>query len=165
MTVVALSMDLPREDKLTKTFVLSQVLQDLFASQGSAVLATTESGRPYLSLMAFAASDDLRFLVVATPKASRKHRNLMTDPRVALLVDNRTNKPDDVKQAMAVTVMGVAEECSTAEAEYFLGLYRDKHPHLVEFATSLENVLVKVKVDRYYLVSRFQEVREYSPGS
>lgn len=149
---------------MTKAFVLSQVLKDLFTSQGSAVLATTESGRPYLSLMAFAASDDLRFLVVATPRASRKYRNLMTDPRVALLVDNRTNQPEDLKQAIAVTVMGVAEECSPAETGYFLGLYRDKHPYLVDFATSLENVLVKVQVDRYYLVSRFQEVREYSPG-
>jgi len=120
--------------------------------------------RPYLSLMAFAAGDDLRFLVVATPRASRKYRNLMTDPRVALLVDNRTNQPEDVKQAIAVTVMGVAEECSPAETGYFFGLYRDKHPYLVDFATSLENVLVKVQVDRYYLVSRFQEVREYSPG-
>jgi heme iron utilization protein len=153
-----------REDKLTKAFTLSQVLRDLFGSQRSAVLATAESGRPYLSLMAFAASDDLKYLVVVTPKASRKYRNLVTDPRVALLVDNRTNNPEDVKQAIAVTVMGVAEECSPAEAEYFLGLYRDRHPHLVEFANSLENVLIKVRVDRYYLVSRFQDVREYSPG-
>jgi nitroimidazol reductase NimA-like FMN-containing flavoprotein (pyridoxamine 5'-phosphate oxidase superfamily) len=149
---------------LTKALASPQVLQDLFASQRSAVLATTEGGQPYLSLMAFVASDDLKFLVIATPRATRKYRNLMTDPRVALLVDNRTNQPRDVEQALAVTALGVAEECAPAEIEHFLSLYRSKHPHLEEFATSPENVLIKVKVDRYYLVSRFQEVREYSPA-
>lgn len=164
MIIVRTFIDLSEEDKLTKALALPKVLQDLFASQRSAVLATTEDGQPYLSLMAFAASDDLKFLLVVTPRATRKYRNLMTDPRVALLVDNRTNQPWDVEHAIAVTAMGVAEECALAETEHFLSLYRGKHPHLEEFATSLENVLIKVKVDRYYLVSRFQEVREYSPA-
>jgi hypothetical protein len=46
------------EEKLTKEGSL-QMLQEFFASQRSAVLATTENGQPYLSLMAFATTSDL----------------------------------------------------------------------------------------------------------
>jgi hypothetical protein len=115
---------------LTKDFTLFKLLQDLFASQRSAVLATSEDGQPYLSLMAFAASDDLKFLVLASPRSSRKYRNLIADSRVALLVDNRTNQPHDVEQAIAVTALGVAEECALPEIDYFLDFYRSKHPNL-----------------------------------
>jgi len=151
------------ERKLTNE-VSSQILQELFAAQRSAVLATTENGQPYLSLMAFATTSDLQYLLVATYRATRKYRNIEADPRVALLVDNRTNQPTDTEQAMAVTALGAAKEVGAAEKDRFLQIYLAKHPHLEKFVTSPECALIEVEVERYLVVSNFQEIRELVPG-
>jgi len=140
------------------------MLQELFAAQRSAVLATTENGQPYLSLMAFATTSDLQYLLVATYRATRKYRNIEADPRVALLVDNRTNQPTDTEQAMAVTALGAAKEVGAAEKDRFLQIYLAKHPHLEKFVTSPECALIEVEVERYFVVSNFQEIRELVPG-
>jgi len=149
--------------KLTNE-VSSPMLQELFAAQRSAVLATTENGQPYLSLMAFATTSDLQYLLVATYRATRKYRNIEADPRVALLVDNRTNQPTDTEQAMAVTALGAAKEVGAAEKDRFLQIYLAKHPHLEKFVTSPECTLIEVEVERYFVVSNFQEIRELVPG-
>jgi nitroimidazol reductase NimA-like FMN-containing flavoprotein (pyridoxamine 5'-phosphate oxidase superfamily) len=140
-----------------------QMLREFFASQRSAVLATTEKGQPYLSLMAFAATGDLRHLLIATYRATRKYRNIGADPRVALLVDNRANQPSDTEQAMAVTALGRAQEAAASEKDRFLGIFLAKHPHLHQFVSSPACALIRVDVERYFLVSNFQEVREVRP--
>jgi nitroimidazol reductase NimA-like FMN-containing flavoprotein (pyridoxamine 5'-phosphate oxidase superfamily) len=150
------------EGKLTNEASL-QMLQELFAAQGSVVLATTENGQPYLSLMAFANTSDLQYLLVATYRATRKYRNIEADPRVALLVDNRSNQPSDIEQSMAVTVLGRAQEVGATEKNQFLRIYLAKHPHMEKFVSSPECVLIKVKVERYFVVSNFQEIKEVVP--
>jgi nitroimidazol reductase NimA-like FMN-containing flavoprotein (pyridoxamine 5'-phosphate oxidase superfamily) len=139
------------------------MLQEFLASQRSAVLATTENGQPYLSLMAFAATDDLQYLLVATYRATRKFRNIEADPRVALLVDNRSNQPSDTEQSMAVTALGRAKEVEATERNWFLRTYIAKHPHLEIFVSSPECTLIKIRVERYFLVSNFQEIKEVVP--
>ena len=150
------------EGKLTNE-VSWQLLQELFAAQRSAVLGTTENGQPYLSLMAFATTSDLQYLLVATYRGTRKYRNIEADPRVALLVDNRSNQPSDTEQSLAVTALGQAKEVGATEKNRFLKIYLAKHPHLEKFVRSPECALIKVKVERYLVVSNFQEIREVLP--
>jgi nitroimidazol reductase NimA-like FMN-containing flavoprotein (pyridoxamine 5'-phosphate oxidase superfamily) len=137
-------------------------LRALFASQRLAVLATREEdGQPYANLMAFAASDDLRTLLLVTGRATRKYDNLRAEPRVALLIDNRSHQPSDIHEAAAVTVLGDAEEVSGVERERLLPTYVAQHPHLEAFASSPSCALFRVRVRSYYLVRRFQEVTEF----
>jgi len=137
-------------------------LRALFASQRLAVLATREEdGQPYANLMAFAASDDLRTLLLVTGRATRKYDNLRAEPRVALLIDNRSHQASDIHEAAAVTVLGDAEEVSGEERERLLTTYVAKHPHLEAFASSPSCALFQVRVRSYYLVRRFQEVTEF----
>ncbi len=137
-------------------------MQELFRDQKLAVLATQEPGQPYLSLMAFAATEDLTSLIVATYRETRKYRNIMNAPRVSLLVDSRTNQAEDFSEALAVTILGEAREVEQEEKPQFLELFLGRHPQLRDFATSPECALLKVKVSKYYLVRRFQEVLELS---
>jgi len=142
-----------------------RILQDLFASQSLAVMAThDDDGQPYASLMAFVASDDLMQVLVATARSTRKYANLTADPRVALLVDSRSNRDDDVHRAVAVTVLGEAEEVGDFERDGLLRLYLAKHPHLEEFVAAPACALMRVKVASYYLVSNFREVVELHMG-
>jgi len=136
------------------------LLKELFATQKLAVLATQEPEQPYLSLMAFAATEDLSTLIVATYRGTRKYRNIINAPRVTLLVDSRTNRAQDFAEALAVTILGEAREVALAEKSLFLELFLRRHPQLRDFATQPECALIKVKVSKYLAVRRFQEVLE-----
>lgn len=139
---------------------LKKTLKDLFASQRLGVLATCGRRQPYSSLVAFAATNDLKYLVFATTRATRKYANLSTESRVALLVDNRSNKDTDFHRAIAVTALGKAEEAKESERDRFLKLYLAKHPYLEDFVMSPTCALLKISVDKYHMVSRFQNVME-----
>jgi nitroimidazol reductase NimA-like FMN-containing flavoprotein (pyridoxamine 5'-phosphate oxidase superfamily) len=156
-----------RGSSVRDTESIKSLLRELFREQQFAVLATREEdGQPYASLMAFAASDDLRQLLLVTSRSTRKFVNLRTEPRVSLLIDSRSrgesepHQSADIHEAVAVTVLGEAEEVAGAERHDLLTEYLAKHPHLEGFATSPSCALVRVKVKSYYLVSRFQEVVE-----
>ncbi len=77
-----------------------------------------------------------------------------------MLVDNRSNQDSDFHRAIAVTALGTAEEVKESERDRFLRLYLAKHPYLEEFVNSPNCALLKVSVDRYHMVSRFQNVME-----
>jgi nitroimidazol reductase NimA-like FMN-containing flavoprotein (pyridoxamine 5'-phosphate oxidase superfamily) len=135
-------------------------LQGLFNSQPLAVLATQNKGQPYTSLMAFVASKDLKDLFVATTRATRKFANILADSRVAMLVDSRSNEVSDFRWAMAVTATGQAEEVKSQERDKVLQIYLEKHPHLEEFVSAPSCALLRIRVDRYYVATRFQKVIE-----
>lgn len=146
---------------MTQPDDLTNQLRELFATQPLAVLSTGSDSRPYASLVAFAASSDLRRLFFATTRDTRKYANIRSNSRVALLVDNRTNRVDDFTSAIAVTVLGDSRELTGEERADAEGLYLGKHPHLQEFVSSPSCALVEVAVSSLYLVSRFQNVTEF----
>ena len=136
-------------------------LRELTASQSFAVLSTHDAGQPYASLVAFAAGADLTTLHFATTRATRKYANLSADPRVALLMDSRCNSAADVSNAVAATATGVSHELSGDEHSTALALYLEKHPYLESFVTAPTCALLRVDVNTYYVVDRFQHVVEW----
>ena len=139
---------------------IRHMLGELLSSQRLAVLSTHNSGQPYASLVAFACSDDLRFLYFVTPRATRKFSNLQNDGRMALLITSSANQETDFHEAMAVTVVGSAGEISGPEKETALNRYLERHPYLEEFARSPTCAFVKVNARTYILVKDFQHVTE-----
>lgn len=139
---------------------LRLAIGEMLAEQPLAVLATQGEEGPYASLIGFAATDDLRFIIFATPRPTRKYANLIAEPRVAFLIDNRSNDEADFHQAAAVTIRAKAEEVPPEEREKTLEIFLAKHPHLADFTASPTTALFRAKVDTCYLVTRFQEVVE-----
>jgi nitroimidazol reductase NimA-like FMN-containing flavoprotein (pyridoxamine 5'-phosphate oxidase superfamily) len=135
-------------------------LTRLMASQNLAVLATHDHGQPYTSLVAFAGSKDLKSLFFITGRATRKYANLKADPRAAMMIDNRSNAPADIADAMAATASGFVDIISENEGAELLNRYLQKHPHLAEFARSPSTRLIRLNVHCYYVVNRFQNVVE-----
>ncbi len=140
-------------------------LRELFDSQQLAVLATDAGGRPYASLVAFAATDDLTRLIFATTRATRKFANIQENPHVSLLIDSRSNQVSDFRDAVAVTAMGSAAEVSSDDWSPLRDRYLKRHPHLKSFVDAPSCALLRMNVAQYYLVSRFQNVTawEISP--
>lgn len=140
---------------------LLKIIRELIMSQKLAALSTQDHGQPYINLMAFAATDDLKYLFFATSRATRKYANLMADARVALLIDNRTNQEVDFVNAAALTALGKVWELLGLEREQALPIYLKKHTYLKDFVMSPSCSLLRLKVDKYILVTRFQEIREW----
>jgi nitroimidazol reductase NimA-like FMN-containing flavoprotein (pyridoxamine 5'-phosphate oxidase superfamily) len=139
---------------------LTTRLRELFRTQGLAVLSTHGEGGPYASLVGFAATEDLKSLLFATSRSTRKYANLMGESHAAMLVDSRSNQDSDFHNAIAVTATGRTEEVTAAERDALLKTYLDKHPHLTEFVSAPTCALLHLAVDTYYVVERFQHVVE-----
>lgn len=135
-------------------------LRNFFQTQKLTVLATQEPGHPYLSLMAFAMTDDLSSLIVATKKETRKYFNMIKTPGVAFLIDNRSDERGLFQNTMAVTGIGRAMEIEEIEKESFITLFVEKHPELKTFVRSRESALFKIIIDNLIVINQFQEAEE-----
>lgn len=137
------------------------VVRALLESQRFAVLATDNHGQPFASLMAFAVTEDLRQLVMLTERTTRKYANLLSNPRVTLLIDDRENTGSDTEDSVVVTAIGEAQESDPDIGAPLLELFLTRHPYLAAFAASPTCAIVRVKLSSYQLVSRFQQVMEW----
>ncbi|MEZ4525483.1 MAG: pyridoxamine 5'-phosphate oxidase family protein [Desulfobacterales bacterium] len=137
-------------------------IRQLFASQMLAVLATDDGEFPYTSLVAFSCTEDLKCLLFVTDRFTRKYKNMEKNPHVSLLIDSRSNRPEDFENAIAVTAVGRVAPVGEDEKEEMKKIFLSKHPRLKDFVNVSATVLMKVETDFYYPVSRFQQVREIS---
>lgn len=137
-------------------------IRSILNQQQLAVLSTQRDGQPYSSLMAFAFTNDLTNILVATSKATRKHQNIIKDSRVSLLVDNRINSSEDFHEATALTILGRAIEVGKKESSDYLSLYLLRHPYLDKFLSAPTTSFIKISVAHYLIVSQFQNVMEYN---
>ncbi|MBM4156176.1 MAG: pyridoxamine 5'-phosphate oxidase family protein [Lentisphaerae bacterium] len=126
-------------------------------------MATQGGGAPYTSLVAFAATPDLRHIVFPTRAGTRKFANLESEPRVALLVDNRSNTADDYRNATAVTAIGSVRIETGPGADGLRARLLARHPMLAEFLASPDCRIAAVAVSHYLLVTRFESVVRIDP--
>jgi len=140
---------------------LMEKIRNLFAVTRLAVLATDHDGSPYTSLVAFAASDDVREIYFATSKETRKYHYLKANCRVAFLVDNRSKTAVDFREGIAVTILGTATELHNAERESALASYVTNLPDLAEFVSSPTCALFRATVSSYSLVEEFEKISEH----
>jgi nitroimidazol reductase NimA-like FMN-containing flavoprotein (pyridoxamine 5'-phosphate oxidase superfamily) len=136
---------------------LRQTLKEVLATQRFCVLATQGQGQPYGSLVAFTETDDLKQLIFATSRDTRKFSNLVSEPRVALVIDSRSNSDSELRNAVAVTALGPAHEAVGGEREHLASIYLAKHPGLAGFIGSPEMAVCAVAVEDY-VIARFDEV-------
>lgn len=75
-----------------------------------------------------------------------------------MLIDNRGNKPDDIRKALVVTAVGTADELKQ-DFDFYKIFYLKKHPHLRDFINLPDTVLINLKVEKYLFVDHFQNVK------
>ena len=140
---------------------LRHSIEEILNTQSLAVLATNTGSSPYTSLVGFMASQDLKKIYFATFINTHKYYNISKHAQVSLLIDTRTNRVDDFNNSSALTILGNAETVPQGQRNTLLSLYLDKFSHLEEFVGDPQCVLVRITVDKYILVQRFQEVFEF----
>ena len=140
--------------------LLSDKLKNLFDSQKLGVLATQQKKNPYTSLVAFACSDDMKQIVFATSKATRKFANIISNPSVSFFIDNRSNRAIDFRKAIGVTALGAVRQITKNKNSKLIKLYLSKNPQLDSFIASRSCAFLCIDVKSFYIVERFQNVTE-----
>jgi len=139
-------------------------IERLVCEQPYAVLCVQGEGQPYGALVALAFSPDLRHAVFATPKATRKYRLLSQCSHVAMVIDNRPSKANELMEVEAVTVTGHSHLVERhAEFECLAELLLARHPYLASFVKADTCALFRVDTVRFLHVMRFQEVSQWVP--
>ncbi len=137
-------------------------LKFLNKTERHAVLATAFQGKPYASIVAFALTKDMKGAIFATPKKTRKYKNLMKNKHVALLIDNRKNTDKDYMGTESVSIIGRASTVRRGKRRGVLSkVLTRKHPLLREFVNSSSTALILVEIVRCLHVSKFQTVSEW----
>lgn len=144
--------------------VIPSIVKQLLESQKYAVLATDNCGQPYTSLMAFSVTEDLQSFLLMTERGRLKYENLMTNPRVAIFIDNRENIGSDLNEAIAITAKGLAEEVLGEECIDGRAFCLARHPDLQTFSASPTCALIRIRIKSYVVVRRFEEVTEWRIG-
>ena len=139
---------------------LRKTISDLLTAQKLGILATLGQAYPYQNIVAFAASGDLKNILFATMRSTSKYKNLKSRKRVAIFIDDRSNRETDFQQATGVTALGGALELRGQGREKFAKLFLRKHPSLREFLSAPDCALFSIQVRAYYVVLRFQDVVE-----
>jgi len=142
---------------------INDLLSRLFVTQQLGVLSTDLEGQPYSNLIAFAATEDLKSLVFVTNRNTSKYANVISNPKVAMMVDSRTNKQSDFNSAVAVTILGTAVEVAGNERDRLLELYIAKHPHLADFVSRPYQALMRVTASDFIIAS-FDSVQVVHTG-
>jgi nitroimidazol reductase NimA-like FMN-containing flavoprotein (pyridoxamine 5'-phosphate oxidase superfamily) len=116
--------------------------------------------------VAFALAPDGAAVLFATPRDSRKYRNLRANPRVSLLLDTRGERDRDYGSAEAITVVGRARVLRAGSSSWREAgrVLRAKHPALAAFLEAATTALVRVEIDEAVHVSGFQRVTTWRPG-
>jgi nitroimidazol reductase NimA-like FMN-containing flavoprotein (pyridoxamine 5'-phosphate oxidase superfamily) len=134
-----------------------QLLREIVGAQYFAVLNTVAQGLPYSNLVSFATTEDLRSLVFATGRNTRKHRNMQENHNISLLIDNRANQPSDTSQAVAVTVVGTVRD-EIENRNIYQDLLLARHPQLRPFIEAPDSAIMLVTVQEY-VIAGFSETR------
>ncbi|MEE4312541.1 MAG: pyridoxamine 5'-phosphate oxidase family protein [candidate division KSB1 bacterium] len=143
---------------------LANRIMQLVNGQPFAVLCTQGESQPYASLIAYAFTEDLKHFFFTTPVATRKYHLLTHCERVALMIDNRCQHPDDMTKIEAITVTGKATHIHSGDMhQQGKDLLKLRHSYLRQFVEANSTALFKIEVVRYFHVTQFQGVSQWIP--
>jgi uncharacterized pyridoxamine 5'-phosphate oxidase family protein len=133
------------------------LLREIVSTQYFAVLNTIGQGLPHSNLVSFAATEDLKSLIFVTGRNTRKYRNVQDNHNVSLLIDNRTNRPSDTSQAIAIAAIGIARE-ATDNRSLLRDILLARHPQLRHFVEAPDSAIMLVTIRRY-IVAAFDKTQ------
>ncbi|MCX7965431.1 MAG: pyridoxamine 5'-phosphate oxidase family protein [Syntrophorhabdaceae bacterium] len=134
-------------------------LRYLNSTENIAVLATWGDDMPYTSLVNFVLTDDLKTIIFATPRNTKKYKNIQGSRYVALLIDNRATTTGNFMDTEAVTIVGKAKILKKGKImEEMKRIYEAKHNDLKDFVNAETTALIAVDISYCVHVARFQTV-------
>ena len=120
------------------------------------VLSTIAGDRPYSSLMRYTCDPDCKEIYLVTHRNTTKYQNLMENPNVSLLIDNRDKNA--LARVQALTIEGcLAAIKDTEKITAILGQFNACHPDLTEFINQPEAELLRIGIRSFLLLNGLED--------
>jgi general stress protein 26 len=136
-------------------------IKELLDQQKYAVIATQKDNVPYTNLVAFASTEGLGSIFFATRRDTTKFLNMLNNPCVSVLIDNRKNQASDLKKATAVSAEALAKDVKK-EKEKIKKMLKEKHPELAGFINEPDCELFELEIQKYFFVDKFNNKKVLS---
>lgn len=134
-------------------------LEKLLQNQKYMVLASLNvEGIVCTNLVAFDVDESFENIHFITSKNTRKYANILSNHQVSAYIDNRNNDSMDITNIIGVNATGRAKELDKKKYSDVLRKFKLKMPFLEPFIYSNSNALIRVSVQYFDVVTRFQEV-------
>ena len=135
-----------------------EAVRAFLQTQVFGVLATVGADGPHTNIITYAFTDNLEWLLFSTPAESRKFKNILSEPRVAFFIDSRPLSTDRIKNAMGVTLKGIAQKIASDDLNSFSDIYLQRHPGMKHFVETSGNCLVGIRVEKLEIITDLIEV-------
>jgi uncharacterized pyridoxamine 5'-phosphate oxidase family protein len=123
-----------------------------------AVLATEGDGQPHASLVAVTWFESFRQLLFVTYRGTQKHRNIIKNGKVAVLIESANNNTSLINERSVLTAFGHAEEIELVKNEGIFRAHLERHPDLLFLSQSKDCALMRIMVDKYQVVRGIENV-------
>ncbi len=143
---------------------LASTIRELMTTQVQCVLSTVSEDVPSQHLMAYALETSLTDVYIASRRTTAKVRNMLENPSVSLLWDNRTGNTADHVQGLALMADGQASPLngwSRARAEHLL---LARNPELAKLFSLQDVAVFALRIRSYRLVQGYDSVSMLIPG-
>ena len=144
---------------------ISEYIRNVLQTCKLAVLATEGNGQPHASLLAITPISEFQQIIFATYRNTRKFENLLSNGRVAILIQGEDTDSLFKKTGFALTAYGYAEEVGKADYEEVMQAHLERHPDQANFLLSSDLVMIRIKVETFQVVRGIDDVTWWPVGS
>jgi uncharacterized pyridoxamine 5'-phosphate oxidase family protein len=144
---------------------LAATIADLLGQQAQCVLATMDDAGPCQHVMAYAYSEDLLTIYLATYMDTRKFRNMLSNPNVSMMWDNRRGGIQDHVDGYSLTATGVAMLLEGRAQDIPRAAVLSRNPALDKLLSQEKCRLFSVVLKEYTLTRGYDHVFRFGRGS
>ena len=138
-------------------------IRQMLDLQVQCALATQGVEAPSLHLMAYAVSDDLSDVFVASPADTTKVENMRARPPVALMWDNRTGSLSDHVEGTVLTARAAARELCGEERSHAVAALASRNASLEGLLSAGTTAVFALAVETYGLGIGYSDHTNYVP--
>ncbi|WP_045214784.1 pyridoxamine 5'-phosphate oxidase family protein [Desulfonatronovibrio magnus] len=130
---------------------MQDIILKIMKQNDLAVLTTSTENQPHCSLMAFICDDKGHNIFMLTQKDSSKFRNISANPKVAVMIDTRTQSPDR-SSIKALTVKGTCSPAQSIDQDTLKEQLLKQHPQLQGLAAQRDAIILQIKAESFLLL-------------
>ncbi|MEI7883834.1 MAG: pyridoxamine 5'-phosphate oxidase family protein [Clostridia bacterium] len=132
--------------------MLAQV-ERLLQENKLCVLCTAGENKPHCSLMTYMPGEDPRVLYMVASRESKKYQNMLGNPDVSLLIDNRKGLGLEEQKISAVSLSGIYQLVDSAELVEIGIKFTKMYPELAEIINNPSSALFAVKLQSFLFLA------------
>ena len=155
----------PIATKMNNPISISEYISNVLQTCRLAVLATESDGQPHASLIAITPISEFRQMIFATYRNTRKFENLLSNGRVAVLIQGEDTDSSFKQTGFALTAYGYAQEVGKADYKEVKQAHLEKHPDQADFLQSADLAIMRINVETYQVVRGIDDVTWWPVGS